>query len=80
MGSRLVGGESGVTLSGPGGEHLSESSSLRGMHLSGSGVTLDDLVIVIDVGLEGSLSLDCIRSLLSESSKLLSPSGDSRVL
>ena len=50
------------------------------MHLSGGLVVSDNLVIVFDVALKSSLSGDGIVSLGGKGSKLLSPSGDSRVL
>ena len=50
------------------------------MHGSSGLVVRDNGVVVVDVGLQNTLSGDGISSLLSEGSKLLSPSGDSRVL
>jgi len=79
-GSGGVFGKSVVTLSGPGIEKLSESGRLRGVHGSSGVVSIDDALIVKDVRLQGSLSLNGIASLVCESSKLLSPSGNSRVL
>ena len=67
-------------LSSPSVEELSESSRLRSVHGGGRLVVGDNGVIVIDVGLQSTLSADGIVSLLSKSGKLLSPSGDSRVL
>ena len=76
----VIGGLSVGTLSGPGIEELSISGGLRGVHSGGILVVSDNGVVIIDVGLQNSLSGDGISSLLSESSKLLSPGGDSRVL
>merc|ERR1711948_136639 len=77
-GSLLIGGESVVALGSPGVEKLSESGGLRGVHGGSRLVVGDNGVVVIDVGLQDTLSGDGISSLLSQSSKLLSPSGDSR--
>jgi hypothetical protein len=50
------------------------------VHGHGGLVVSDNGVIVIDVGLKSTLSADSISSLLGKVRKLLSPSGDSRVL
>ena len=80
MGVFLILRESGVTLSGPRGIELSKSGRLRGVHLSSSLVIGNDRVIVFNVRFESSFSRDGIVSMGGESSKLLSPSGNSRVL
>ena len=72
--------ESGVALGGPGGVQLSESGGLGGVHSGGSLVVGDDRVIVINVGLQDTFSADGIVPLRGQSSKLLSPSGNSGVL
>ena len=79
-GSFIVSGESGIALHGPRLEEFSESSRLRGVHFSSGFVVGDNGVVVIDVGLQDTLSRNGIGSLLSEVSKFLSPSGDSLVL
>jgi len=79
-GSLIIGSLSVSALSSPSVEELSESSRLRSVHGGGRLVVGDNGVIVIDVGLQSTLSADGIVSLLSKSGKLLSPSGDSRVL
>ena len=72
--------ESHVALSSPSVEEFSESSRFRSVH-SGSGLVVgNDRVIVINVSLQNTLSGDGISPLVGKSSKLLSPSGDSRVL
>jgi hypothetical protein len=50
------------------------------VHSSSGFVVGDNGVVVIDVGLQDTLSRNGIGSLLSEVSKFLSPSSDSLVL
>ena len=72
--------ESGVALSSPGDVEFGKSGGFRGVH-SGSGLVVsNDRVIVINISLQNTLSGNGISPLVGKSSKLLSPSGDSRVL
>ena len=71
--------ESHVALSSPSVEEFSESSRFRSVH-SGSGLVVgNDRVIVINVSFKYTFSRDGVVSLRGQSSKLLSPGGNSRV-
>ena len=72
--------ESLVALGSPRIEELSESSRFRSVHSGSSLVVGNDRVIVINVSFKNTFSRNGVVSLRGQSSKLLSPSGDSRVL
>ena len=71
--------ESEVAFSGPRSVEFSESSRFRGVHSGSSFIVGNDRVIVINVSFKYTFSRDGVVSLRGQSSKLLSPGGNSRV-